>query len=592
MEQEKPQSGLRSWWQAAVRSLEELVYSPYTLRQHERSRRTDALMRRGHATSAELFAADFGTDHPEGLDVDAYPRHDNRIFNFTDLPEYLNGDSIQRQKILRHSVGQYNFDDEKISMHPDYYTSRFFWSHIDYRQASTLAHEHIHRLQDFERKIGWSSTYEGMRTQFIKEPVRGGGVQGGVKRLYQKFCQAVTERGHKRRHGGATDLRVGDYHCREMEMQSRLHEILVSGYASWQRMPQNKIELWAALHNLGLNAPPTVMETLKNTPKGVSALKTFACEWELRSDVYNKVTDLNTVGDYMVFNGRREAAWENLYPYLYGNLIEHYGDSQGRARMDLGSTPRVPLTILTMLAAREEPDRDRLAELTRAVPVDRANELVNALIYRYPPEDVHYGDAMAVLDGLLERPDVRQALVRQDKWDIRQGVNGRPCMIGAIMSGREDFIARLAPIGIDPFLSCHRVDLTSDGSWNMGALVQMPDLLKGVREHIEKENKKPPRRLSDAFNDASWRDEQRQALANYERGLRAFAAHCPGMDQPREVTMPWGEKSVRKPAEFFADYMPASPAAGAGQAPASTAPLASPGADIPDCLRRPIALSH
>jgi hypothetical protein len=59
-----------------------LLYSKEELRLRARDERLLKIMRHGKTTIAQMFAADFGTDNPNGLDIKYQPRGDIEIKSF------------------------------------------------------------------------------------------------------------------------------------------------------------------------------------------------------------------------------------------------------------------------------------------------------------------------------------------------------------------------------------------------------------------------------------------------------------------------------------------------------------------------------
>ncbi len=51
-----------------------------------------------------------------------------------------------------------------------------------------------------------------------------------------------------------------EYFAQDHELQARLHSIMVRGYPSWGKIPQNTDELYAALLDMGIKSPPIVKE--------------------------------------------------------------------------------------------------------------------------------------------------------------------------------------------------------------------------------------------------------------------------------------------------------------------------------------------
>lgn len=90
--------------------------------------------------------------------------------------------------------------------------------------------------------------------------------------------------------------------------------------------------------------------------------------------------DLNLVDEYATFAPVREILWRKAYPAMYGNLLEHYGDGPGRARMGLGANPAAAKKITAALY--RDPDileGKNLSDMVADVHPDNAAMLVNIL---------------------------------------------------------------------------------------------------------------------------------------------------------------------------------------------------------------------
>src|SRR5690606_2211609 len=122
---------------------EEFLYGSYTARQRDRSRKFSVLMQKGEASSAELLTADFGTEHPEDLDIRSYPLLRNLMMRLEETNAYKQGDEKARFRLMNQVRGIFDGND-RLGLHPSYYAWRLLWGPADYQKSSTVAHEHIH----------------------------------------------------------------------------------------------------------------------------------------------------------------------------------------------------------------------------------------------------------------------------------------------------------------------------------------------------------------------------------------------------------------------------------------------------------------
>lgn len=209
--------------------------------------------------------------------------------------------------------------------------SALFTSIIDKLYNSpldTIGHEHTHILQkdDMERGgTGFNLMDNYFKTRLetalkVKAPLR------------YKFDNALS--------GNCISNFMQD-----VEVQARLHTIIAHECREHGRMPMTKHELWAALIDAGLQAPPKVYEALKlSTDK---SHETF-CKGGIRAafkravrGVADKSTaEMNAVFRAHLFSDLKEKFWEETMPYLYGHLLELYGHSTGR--QDMGFSKSFP----------------------------------------------------------------------------------------------------------------------------------------------------------------------------------------------------------------------------------------------------------
>jgi len=125
-----------------------------------------------------------------------------------------------------------------------------------------------------------------------------------------------------------------------VEVQARLHEIMIDGYKRWGRMPQNRDELWAAMKNAGVKPPPEIAQHLSSLPENSGARHFLSCK---KGGIIDKaigtISEIQAVVNSFSKAGK-DTFWRQTLPELYSDLIEMYGDRPGRERFGLGINPK------------------------------------------------------------------------------------------------------------------------------------------------------------------------------------------------------------------------------------------------------------
>jgi len=125
-----------------------------------------------------------------------------------------------------------------------------------------------------------------------------------------------------------------DYLREGIEIQARLHEIMVAGYGLWGELPNNRKELWAALVSSGIWRVPDevdiVLDSLSKESKAYSVYYS-ARNKEVSTEAKNEIMTVNqSLSKY-----GSSIFWLETLPELYANLIEMYGDKLGKQRFGL-----------------------------------------------------------------------------------------------------------------------------------------------------------------------------------------------------------------------------------------------------------------
>lgn len=368
-------------------------------------------------TAAELLEADFGTSHPAGLDIRHKP----------DMPVHVKSmlDQLWARPLeirntlyeLKSTNGYFHpLEPENVYLNPFKGFKPWYPSFEDLvSQGNTLMHETIHRLQNEERQGGWLSSIDDLHMRSVKELDPAVTFADKARRLKTEFNRSSMDR----RTG------ISRYLMQEIEMQARLHSILAAGYISWQKMPVTKIELWAALHNLGVKTPSQIIEALRSTPEGKSALEKFKVGMPVKRSVTKYISEFNDVYKYAGMPQNQLKLWDMAFPAMYGNLLELYGDGPGRERMGLGLNPYPYRHVLGSLRrSLNFLDNNAIDDLVEQVPP----QLASKLIYEIMMNNRDYGinpvsqksPSTYTITRLVNRPDVMDVLHQEEGkgWSV------------------------------------------------------------------------------------------------------------------------------------------------------------------------------
>lgn len=201
----------------------------------------------------------------------------------------------------------------------------------------TIGHEHTHILQKDDMEKG------GTGFNLMANPFRTA-LESAMKvraPLRYKFNNILS--------GNCLDNFLQD-----AEVQARLHTVIAHECREHGRMPTTKHELWAALIDAGLEAPPVIRKELKNADdkshedfleKGMTAAFSRA----VRGFADKSTAELNAAHRAHLFPDLKEKFWQETMPYLYGHLLELYGHTTGR--QDMGFAKALPTSVPAQKAA-------------------------------------------------------------------------------------------------------------------------------------------------------------------------------------------------------------------------------------------------
>jgi len=124
----------------------------------------------------------------------------------------------------------------------------------------------------------------------------------------------------------------------DVQTEVILHTIMTHGRQRWGRLPLTPHELWASLIDCGLTAPAKINDKLSSSSKDShllfhrSGLSSYFNS-SLRSITDKAAAELNAATRAHILSDLKETFWTETLPYLYGHLLELYGDKNGRKLM-------------------------------------------------------------------------------------------------------------------------------------------------------------------------------------------------------------------------------------------------------------------
>ena len=115
------------------------------------------------------------------------------------------------------------------------------------------------------------------------------------------------------------------YFLKDYEVQARLHTLLAAGVRRGNALPSTRDELHRFLLDAGLKSSKTIPS---------SDLKpAFNLRRSVRKIGDISLSELNDAITALPHERQREFFWDEMLPYLYGHLLQLYGDKQGLEKM-------------------------------------------------------------------------------------------------------------------------------------------------------------------------------------------------------------------------------------------------------------------
>ncbi|MGB9152348.1 MAG: hypothetical protein WCD70_04590 [Alphaproteobacteria bacterium] len=211
-----------------------------------------------------------------------------------------------------------------------------------------------------------------------------------------------------------------NYFTAGIEIQALLEELFVHGYPHWPRMPTNHPELYAALIDAGLQPPRNIMADFQKTPGFPEAQATFKSKTPQYKEA---LSGLQQSIHHLPNEHARELFWTETLPILYADIIESFGDREGRSRMQLGCNQNLPALLFGKdIDACHEKGIDaalneRIASKVAHLNIDHAAGFITSYFELSreqqiftKAEDLLEGDKRFIL-SFVEAPGIKQSLI-------------------------------------------------------------------------------------------------------------------------------------------------------------------------------------
>lgn len=338
------------------------------------------LLTRGSATVDEILAASYGEWPPRGLDILG---HNRQTVAFTSLTGHLNSwdKSVPPAPVDTHTTGIRVLDelirtalplarmnDTVFNMltRPEFITNGVTDNRIEReiginthsavveplingtlpRAQSVLGHEVTHVLQEDHTSYRRASTaYEDavLSLASARNTVLpyAGTPEADILAKSNLAPEYIRP---------GINLDSLSYIGRGIEIQARLHQVLSDGYQTWGRLPGSREELAVALDARGITMPNSLRTILDDSPTIAATrdifrpLSTPQPPIDKHNPAVWALDHINVIQSALNDTGR-DMFWRDTLPAMYGDLIEMYGDRDGRARMDLGDNPRLAMRL-------------------------------------------------------------------------------------------------------------------------------------------------------------------------------------------------------------------------------------------------------
>jgi hypothetical protein len=281
-----------------------------------REQMANALLARGTATMKEIMTVAYGEWPLRGLDIDPAVL-ESKTVSLKNINEPLSGHA---------DLSAHGLVINKAMLDP---------YHVLH---ATMGHEGLHVLQyyNYGSKAGAIMSIEvnNRANTHIQGPSANKTLRKLLSHEREQYNNASPS---AKEYVKKYYLNVG------IEIQSRLHVIMSEGYQDWRSMPKNKDDFWMALMASGLKLPQDIVKRLESLPQDSSA-----CRFKHSRGYAPSIKEDQAINEINMFistlsQAGQDAFWRNIMPAIYANMLELYGDRQGRKRfgLDTSAAPRI-----------------------------------------------------------------------------------------------------------------------------------------------------------------------------------------------------------------------------------------------------------
>ncbi len=362
------------------------------------------LYNQGHASADTFLRAAFGGALPRNLDIVNVPEYNLEFKNaasdplfylsaafrafadhwgklgvmyFLNMPRMAIGLAAGAVALSLVSIRGY----VRPGLHPERVHINDIWAAVRLFDkdnegfANTVAHEGWHTAQAYDDRVSLSSAFHenrhGMRMLFPKEMSR-----------WLKYLSS------------------------EAELGARMFTVVSNAYVQHGVMPLTKHELWGCLISQGLEAPHGVLARAQDNAACARAFHKFPTVDQYVQDHADRsaANNLNDVTDGMDNDAARFKLWDQVLPWVYGDILEVMGDRYGHKRMGHGHN--IQLREIFMKTARGHMDKPTAHEqvmqdmrtTARKMCADDAKSLLEIIAGGFPYKELS-ADSIRIPEG-------------------------------------------------------------------------------------------------------------------------------------------------------------------------------------------------
>ncbi|MDD5587040.1 MAG: hypothetical protein PHY92_08835 [Alphaproteobacteria bacterium] len=298
------------------------------------------ILERGWTTSEEIFRLSFGVREwpPNGVDKSNYLRP-KTVIKIGDIKPFLKAHNVLERFVFK-GMCIWDQNDNPVMLPKKLYPPDIikYMSMLTHEAGHVEQDNSLHQLDEvFIGKNGKTIQGKTNEASKILDDVVRDSETGGprpAKNIFAKFSGFLFSIIYIGYLGQDKDsFSLGS------EIQARIHQLIAHNYEAWGRVPGTRTELSAAMYQLGIRIPKALKASLLNTAEGQKALDAFKVSGTFRRG-RGLVRDINYgLRNRLKTKQGLSRFWTYGLPMMYGQLLEMYGDLNGRAKM--GFEPKI-----------------------------------------------------------------------------------------------------------------------------------------------------------------------------------------------------------------------------------------------------------